>query len=90
MKDDIKQLEFLLSEMNQETAGCRGDEFGLFDYQDLDREVREQKWFVLSYLIEIQKISPKETGLLFTKNPWFTDWYKRTVLSEIPVEETYH
>jgi|TARA_B100001093_G_scaffold346557_1_gene331155 hypothetical protein len=89
MKDE-KQLESLLSEMNQETIGFRGDEFGLFDYQDLDSEVREQKWFILSYLIDMQKISPKETGLLFQQNPWFTDWYKRTVLSEVPESETYH
>ena len=35
--ENEKQLEKLLTEMNQETVGFRGDELGLFDYQDLDQ-----------------------------------------------------
>ena len=29
-------IQKLLEEMKQETASVRGDEFGIFDYQDLD------------------------------------------------------
>ena len=81
--ENEKQLEKLLTEMNQETVGFRGDELGLFDYQDLDTTTREAKWQILAYLIDAQKITPKEIGVL-------TDWYKRMVLSDIPVSETYH
>ncbi len=88
--ENEKQLEKLLIEMNQETVGFRGDELGLFDYQDLDTTTREAKWQILAYLIDAQKITPREIGVLFEKNPWFTDWYKRMVLSDIPVSETYH
>ena len=41
--ENEKQLEKLLIEMNQETVGFRGDELGLFDYQDLDTKTREAK-----------------------------------------------
>ena len=27
---------------------------------------------------------------ILQNNPWFTEWYKRTVLSDVPVSETYH
>ena len=39
-----EQLKELLLEMQQETESVRGDEFGLFDYNDLDLEIREMKW----------------------------------------------
>ena len=85
-----KNIEKIILEMRNETASLRGDEFGIFDYQDLDTEMREQKWFVLSYIIDMGKIESKDLAVLFEKNPWFNDWYKRTVLSEVPQLETYH
>ena len=85
-----KNIEKIILEMRNETASMRGDEFGIFDYQDLDTEMREQKWFVLSYIIDMGKIESKDLAVLFEKNPWFNDWYKRTVLSEVPQLETYH
>ena len=41
MEVNEKQLTSLLEEMKNETSTVRGDEFGIFDYQDLDTEIRE-------------------------------------------------
>ena len=64
------------------------DDIGLFDYNDLEPEDRQQRWMVLAYCIEQKKIT--DIGLLFERNPFIFDWYKRNVRSEIPIEETYH
>ena len=32
-----KNIEKIILEMRNETASMRGDEFGIFDYQDLDQ-----------------------------------------------------
>ena len=90
MEVNEKQLTSLLEEMKNETSTVRGDEFGIFDYQDLDAEIREQKWFILSYIIDSGRIQSTDLAKLFQNNPWFNEWYGRTVLSEIPVSETYH
>ena len=37
MTESEEQLNKLLAEMREETQSVRGDEFGLFDYNDLDR-----------------------------------------------------
>ena len=66
------------------------DEFGIFDYTDLDETEREQKWMVLSYMIEQGKVRSEDVGTLFQNNPFFFDWYKRNVISEIPISETCH
>ena len=68
----------------------QGDEFGIFDYTDLDETEREQKWMVLSYMIEQGKVRSEDVGTLFQNNPFFFDWYKRNVISETPISETYH
>ena len=68
----------------------QGDEFGIFDYTDLDETEREQKWMVLSYMIEQGKVRSEDVGTLFQNNPFFFDWYKRNVISEVPISETYH
>ena len=68
----------------------QGDEFGIFDYTDLNEEMREQKWLILSYMIEQGKVRSEDVGTLFQNNPFFFDWYKRNVISEIPISETYH
>tara|TARA_X000001036_G_scaffold389030_1_gene385711 strand:+ start:146 stop:382 length:237 start_codon:yes stop_codon:yes gene_type:complete len=68
----------------------QGDEFGIFDYTDLDETEREQKWMVLSYMIEQGKVRSEDVGTLFQNNPFFFDWYKRNVISEIPISETCH
>ena len=68
----------------------QGDEFGIFDYTDLDETEREQKWMFLSYMIEQGKVRSEDVGTLFQNNPFFFDWYKRNVISEIPISETCH
>tara|TARA_E500000178_G_scaffold179009_1_gene177660 strand:+ start:1117 stop:1353 length:237 start_codon:yes stop_codon:yes gene_type:complete len=68
----------------------QGDEFGIFDYTDLDETEREQKWMVLSYMIEQGKVRSEDVGTLFQNNPFFFDWYKRNVISDIPISETCH
>jgi len=83
-------IEQLIDEMKTETLNVAGDEFGLFDYNNLDKETREQKWMILSYIIDMGKILPEDVGIMFERNPFFYDWYKRTVISEEPVGETYH
>ena len=90
MEVNEKQLTSLLEEMKNETSTVRGDEFGIFDYQDLDSEIREQKWMILSYIIDMGRIESKDLAMLFQNNPWFNEWYVRTILSEVPVSETYH
>mgnify|MGYP001012895534 CR=1 FL=1 len=56
MTENEEQLRKILQEMQQETASVTGDEFGLFDYNDLDPEMREQKWQILSYIIYMNKM----------------------------------
>ena len=90
MEVNEKQLTSLLEEMKNETSTVRGDEFGIFDYQDLDTEIREQKWMILSHIIDMGRIESKDLAMLFQNNPWFNEWYVRTILSEVPVSETYH
>ena len=90
MTESEEQLRKILQEMQQETASVTGDEFGLFDYNDLDPEMREQKWQILSYVIDMGRIKGEDVAKLLENNPWFNEWYKRTILSDIPVAETYH
>ena len=85
-----EQLRKILKEMQQETASVTGDEFGLFDYNDLDPEMREQKWQILSYIIDMNKMQSKDVAKLLQNNPWFNEWYRRMILSDNPVAETYH
>ena len=68
----------------------QGDEFGIFDYTDLDETEREQKWMVLSYMIEQGKVRSEDVRPVFQNNPFFFDWYKRNVISEIPISDTCH
>ena len=85
-----EQLRKILQEMQQETAHVTGDEFGLFDYNDLDPEIREQKWQIISYVIDSGKIQMDDVAKLLENNPWFNEWYRRMILSDKPMEETYH
>jgi len=85
-----EQLRKILQEMQQETASVTGDEFGLFDYNDLDPEMREQKWQILSYVIDMGRIKGEDVAKLLENNPWFNEWYCRMILSDKPVAETYH
>ena len=91
MEDKERQrLEEIISEMKNEASQSQGNEFGIFDYNDLDEEKREQKWQILSYIIDMNKMRLEDTATLFQNNPFFYDWYKRNILSEIPISETYH
>ena len=90
MTENEEQLREILREMQQETASVTGDEFGLFDYNDLDPEMREQKWQILSYIIDMNKMQSKDVAKLLQNNPWFNEWYCRMILSDKPVAETYH
>ena len=89
MMENEEQLREILREMQQETASVTGDEFGLFDYNDLDPEMREQKWQILSYIIDMNKMQSKDVAKLLENNPWFNEWYRRMILSDKPVAETY-
>ena len=89
MTESEEQLREILREMQQETASVTGDEFGLFDYNDLDPEMREQKWQILSYIIDMNKMQSKDVAKLLQNNPWFNEWYRRMILSDKPVAETY-
>lgn len=89
MTESEEQLRKILREMQQETASVTGDEFGLFDYNDLDPEMREQKWQILSYIIDMNKMQSKDVAKLLQNNPWFNEWYRRMILSDKPVAETY-
>ena len=73
---------------NERISVSNKDDIGLFDYSDLVPEDRQQRWMVLAYCSEQKKTT--DLGLLFEMNPFFFDWYKRNVISEVPIEETYH
>ena len=90
MTESEEQLRKILQEMQQETASVTGDEFGLFDYNDLDPEMREQKWQILSYVIDMGRIKGEDVAKLLENNPWFNEWYCRMISSDKPVAETYH
>ena len=85
-----EQLKELLQEMQQETDSVRGDEFGLFDYNDLDPEIREMKWRILSHVIDMGRMKGEDVAMVLQNNPWFNEWYRRMILSDKPMEETYH
>jgi len=85
-----EQLRKILQEMQQETASVRGDEFGLFDYNDLDRETQEAKWQIIAYIMDMGRIQSEDVAKLLQNNPWFNEWYRRMILSDKPMEETYH
>ena len=84
------KIRDIISDMLSDTIGVTGDEFGLFDYHELEAETREQKWMVISYIIEQGKIRQEDVAKLYQNNPFFFDWYKRNVISEVPISETYH
>jgi hypothetical protein len=90
MTENEEQLNKLLAEMQRETQSVRGDEFGLFDYNDLDRETQETKWRIIAYIMDMGKIQREDVAVILKNNPWFNDWYCRTVLSDNPIAETYH
>ena len=76
--------------MENDLKNIRGDEFGLFDYHNLEKETREEKWMVIALIIEQGRIQPRDITMLFENNPFFFDWYIRTILADTPVSETYH
>ena len=55
-----------------------------------DQEEREEKWRAISYIIESGKVSQTDVAMFFQNNPFFFYWYKRTILSDTPISETYH
>ena len=44
--------------MENDLKNIRGDEFGLFDYHNLEKESREEKWMVIALIIEQGRIQP--------------------------------
>ena len=67
-----------------------GTEFGLFEYHEEPKEVREEKWLIIARLLEEGRIVNEEVNALFENNPFFSDWYRRVILSDVPISETYH
>ena len=67
-----------------------GEEFGLFEYHEDPIEVREEKWRIITRLIDDGRIEGSEINALFENNPFFYDWYKRNILADMPLSETYH
>ena len=67
-----------------------GSEFGLFEYHEEPKEVREEKWLIIARLLEEGRIKNEEVASLFENNPFFFDWYKRNILSDMHMSETYH
>ena len=67
-----------------------GEEFGLFEYHEDPIEVREEKWRITARLIDDGRIEGSEINALFENNPFFYDWYKRNILADMPLSETYH
>ena len=88
--EERQRLEEIISEMKNKASSIRGDEFGIFDYNEDDRETQESKWRILCYIIDMKQMKLEDTATLFQNNPFFYDWYKRNVISEIPISETYH
>jgi hypothetical protein len=88
-KDVVHTLNDIAKQMKN-IYGMTGSEFGLFDYSNESQEVREQKWIVITYMIDAGRIKPEDIGMIFKHNPFFFDWYKRNVLSDVPIPETYH
>ncbi len=86
--DILDEMQTMQDEFK--SSGVKGDEFGLFDYNDEDPETREHRWMVIAYMIDAGRIKSKDAGMMFRKNPFFYDWYKRTILTETPISETYH
>ena len=60
-----------------------GEEFGLFEYHEEPKEVREEKWLIIARLLEEGRIKNEEVASLFENNPFFYDWYKRNIFFSI-------
>lgn len=75
---------------NKYTDTIRGDEFGLFDYHELNEKQRIEKWMVIALIIEEKRVASNDVATIFRNNPFFFDWYKRTILADTPISETYH
>ena len=52
----------------------KGTEFGLFEYHEEPKEVREEKWLIIARLLEEGRIKNEEVNALFENNPFFADW----------------
>ena len=57
--------------MENDLKNIRGDEFGLFDYHNLEKETREEKWMVIALIIEQGRIQSRDITMLFENNPFF-------------------
>ena len=93
--DDLKEKDIFdifanIRERVSEIDDIKGNEFGLFDYHDETPDKRIQNWMMISYMIDAGKIKSDDVGMMFQNNPFFYDWYKRNVLADVPVPETYH
>ena len=84
----LNEITRMKKEMD--SSGIKGDEFGLFDYNELHSDVREHRWYVIAYMIDAGRIKSEDASMMFKQNPFFYDWYKRTILADTPVMETYH
>ena len=86
--DMLNQMTKMKKEMD--SSNIKGDEFGLFDYNNESSDVQEHRWMVIAYMIDAGRIKSEDAGMMFRNNPFFYDWYKRTILADTPVTETYH
>ena len=48
-----------------------GSEFGLFEYHEEPKEVREEKWLIIARLLEEGRIIDEEVSANFENNPFF-------------------
>lgn len=90
MNDAEIEKQLLLMQNEIKDSNIKGDEFGLFDYNDQEPHVQEHRWMVIAYMIDAGRIKSKDASMIYRNNPFFYDWYKRTILADVPQMETYH
>ena len=92
--EDMKRVQWCLDKKIKIAVIPSGTkwqiELNINDKIHLDPEIREQKWQILSYIIDMNKMQSKDVAKLLQNNPWFNEWYCRMILSDKPVQETYH
>ena len=68
----------------------KGTEFGLFEYHEEPKEINEEKWLIIIRLLEEGRIVNEEVNTNLRTNFLSLSDYRRVILSDVPISETYH
>ena len=56
----------------------------------MENKITGAEFGLFDYTDIDQQDRQEDVAMLFENNPFFFGWYKRTILSDTPISETYH